>query len=65
MHHIGDEGVANDFWRLQCEFVQWFQNTFLTDSQYSGSGGKVTAYAYNYNLNTLTNGDALTPVGSA
>ena len=50
---------------VQCEFVSWFQTTFLTDSQYAASGNKVTAYSYNYNKFTLTSGDNLTPVGSA
>lgn len=49
----------------ECEFVAWFVDTFLTDSQYAASGNKITAYGYNYNKFTLTNGNSLTAVGSA
>ena len=49
----------------QCEFVTWFQDTFLTDAQYADSGNKITAYGYNYNLFTLTSGSTKTAVGSA
>lgn len=49
----------------ECEFVAWFQDTFLTNTQYADSGNKVTAYSYNYDKATLTSGDSLTTVGSA
>ncbi|CAF9932880.1 MAG: hypothetical protein ALECFALPRED_005400 [Alectoria fallacina] len=48
----------------ECDFVAWFQDTFLSDSQYADSGNKVTAYSYNYDKFTLTAGSNLTTVGS-
>ena len=46
---------------IQCQFIQWLEGTFMTNS----SNSKITHYAYNEHMGTLLSGSSLTGSGSA